>query len=66
MPMRMVEHILPVNAVPEASLSLLYPKYLDENVLRGKTVPLEVVEERFTAMEKSLGRIHVDGIMLKD
>jgi hypothetical protein len=31
-------------ATPEASLSLLYPKYADENLLRGKSVPLETVE----------------------
>jgi hypothetical protein len=29
---------------PEASLSLLYPKYIDANTLRGKTVPAEVVQ----------------------
>jgi len=28
----------------EASLSLLYPDYADANLLRGKTIPLEVVE----------------------
>lgn len=30
-------------ATPEASLSLLYPDYVDANMLRGKTVPLEIV-----------------------
>jgi hypothetical protein len=30
---------------PEASLSLLYPKYTDPEVLRGKTVPLERVQQ---------------------
>jgi hypothetical protein len=29
---------------PEASLSLLYPNYADANLLRGKTVPEEVVQ----------------------
>lgn len=29
---------------PEASLSLLYPKYATADLLRGKTVPLDVVE----------------------
>ena len=31
-------------ATPEASLSLLYPKYIDASTLRGKTVPLDTVE----------------------
>ncbi|MBN2579820.1 MAG: hypothetical protein JXB10_12605 [Pirellulales bacterium] len=31
-------------ATPEASLSLLYPHYLDAETLRGKTVPLKIVE----------------------
>src|SRR4051812_16953607 len=31
-------------ATPEASLSLLYPKYADANLLRGKTVPEKVVQ----------------------
>ena len=30
---------------PEASLSLLYPKYADEYVLQGKTVPLDLVKK---------------------
>jgi hypothetical protein len=30
---------------PEASLSHLYPKYADANLLRGKSVPLEIVED---------------------
>jgi hypothetical protein len=32
-------------ANPEASLSLLYPKYANEWVLQGKTVPLQVVKQ---------------------
>src|SRR5262249_41673474 len=31
-------------ATPQASLSLLCPKYADADLLRGKTVPLEVVQ----------------------
>jgi len=33
-------------ACAEASLSSLYPVWLDANTLRGKTVPLEVVEQQ--------------------
>jgi len=31
-------------ATPEASLSLLYPRYVDAEVIRGKTVPTQVVQ----------------------
>ena len=31
-------------ATPEASLSLLYPKYANANLLSGKTVSVEVVQ----------------------
>src|SRR5262249_18455703 len=45
-------------ATPEASLSLLYPKYFDNNpeygadILRGKTVPKELVLERLSRGER--------------
>lgn len=55
---------------PEASLSLLYPKYADANVLRGKTVPLSNAE----AALKSRGRLdqstcgwhYVEGLTIRD
>lgn len=55
---------------PEASLSLLYPKYADANVLRGKTVPLSNVE----AALKRRGRLdpstcgwhYVEGLNTRD
>jgi hypothetical protein len=55
---------------PEASLSLLYPNYLDTEVLRGKTVPLGVVEKRLQKGERlgpnSCGWYYVDGLTNKD
>jgi hypothetical protein len=56
---------------PEASLSLLYPKYLDiVEILRGKTVPLDIVEKRLQKGEKlgpnSCGWHYVEGLTKKD
>jgi hypothetical protein len=57
-------------ASPEASLSLLYPKYVDAEVLRGKTVPVEVVKERLERGERltpeTCGWHYVEGLTLKD
>jgi hypothetical protein len=50
---------------PEASLSLLYSNYLDAYTLRGKTVPLQTVEDALIP-RKSLGRNRVDGTTSKD
>ena len=55
---------------PEASLSLLYSNYVDADLLRGKTVPLETVERAFAANGKlgpeSCGWHYVEGITLSD
>lgn len=57
-------------ATPEASLSLLYPKYIDANTLRGKTVPLEVVEKLLERGKRltpeTCGWHYVDGLTNKD
>lgn len=57
-------------ATPEASLSLLYPKYADANSLRGKTVPLEVVENLLKQGKRltpeTCGWHYVQGLDLKD
>ena len=57
-------------ATPEASLSLLYPKYANEWVLQGRTVPLEVVKailERGDRLSPdSCGWHYVDGLRLDD
>jgi hypothetical protein len=57
-------------ATPEASLSLLYPKYADANLLRGRTVPLEVVEERLNLGKRltpeTCGWHYVEGLTTKD
>ena len=57
-------------ATPEASLSLLYPKYADTNVLRGKTVPEKVVHAILDRGErlspKTCGWHYVEGLNLKD
>jgi len=57
-------------ATPEASLSLLYPKYANEYVLQGKTVPLEVVKtilERGNRLgPESCGWHYVEGLRLDD
>jgi len=55
---------------PEASLSLLYPKYADENLLRGKTIPLEVVENILKQGKRltpdTCGWHYVEGLTMKD
>jgi len=55
---------------PEASLSLLYPKYANANLLRGKTVPLETVEEILDSGQllgpETCGWHYVEGLTLKD
>lgn len=57
-------------ATPEASLSLLYPKYANEYVLQGKTVPLEVVKAILERGERlgpdSCGWHYVEGLRLDD
>jgi hypothetical protein len=57
-------------ATPEASLSLLYPKYIDADTLRGKTVPLEVVEYVLKQGKRlgpdTCGWHYVEGITDKD
>jgi hypothetical protein len=57
-------------ATPEASLSLLYPTYADAELLRGKTVPVELVKERLQRGERltpeSCGWLYVEGLTLKD
>lgn len=51
---------------PEASLSLLYSNYLDAYTLRGKTVPLEVVQQALAEDGKlgpqSCGWHYVEGL----
>jgi hypothetical protein len=55
---------------PEASLSLLYPKYADAELLRGKTVPLEVVapilESGKRLSAETCGCHYVDGLTIND
>jgi hypothetical protein len=57
-------------ATPEASLSLLYPKYSDANILRGKTVPLGVVAAILERGERlgpeTCGWHYVEGLTVKD
>jgi len=57
-------------ATPEASLSLLYPEYADAEILRGKTVPRTVVQERLERGERltpeTCGWHYVEGLTLKD
>jgi len=58
-------------ATPEASLSLLFPKYdVDANVLRGKTVPLDVVQRLLEAGQPltpdTCGWHYVDGLVMSD
>src|SRR5216683_121100 len=57
-------------ATPEASLSLLYPKYADASLLQGKTVPLELVEailERGDHLgPDTCGWHYVEGLRLDD
>jgi hypothetical protein len=56
-------------ATPEASLSLLYPKYADANLLRGKTVPEEVVQAILDRGEplgpETCGWHYVEGLNLR-
>ena len=57
-------------ATSEASLSLLYPKYADAELLRGKTVPVEEVERILKSGQqlgpKTCGWHYVEGLTLKD
>ena len=57
-------------ASPEASLSLLYPEYVDAEMLRGKTVPLKLVKERLERGERltpeTCGWHYVEGLTLGD
>jgi hypothetical protein len=58
-------------ASPEASLSLLYPKYTDDpEVLRGKTVPFETVRDILTSGKlldaDSCGWHYVEGLTKSD
>ena len=53
-------------STPEASLSLLYPKYADANILRGKTVPEDVVRKLLESGQPltpdTCGWQYVDGL----
>src|SRR5271154_2748474 len=55
---------------PEASLSLLYPKYAAAELLRGKTVPVEVVQAILDRGERlgpaSCGWHYVEGLTVSD
>ncbi|HZU36861.1 MAG TPA: hypothetical protein VFA18_13160 [Gemmataceae bacterium] len=55
---------------PEASLSLLYPKYADAYLLRGKTVPWEKAQSLLEAGQKlgpdSCSWHYVEGLRLDD
>lgn len=55
-------------ATPEASLSLLYPKYLDASILRGKGCPEEPVRKLLEAGQPltpaTCGWQYVDGLTL--
>jgi hypothetical protein len=57
-------------ATPEACLSLLYPRYADANLLRGKTVPLTVVQATLDRGERlgpqTCGWHYVPGLRLDD
>jgi len=57
-------------ATPEASLSLLYPKYASAELLQGRTVPLAVVEARLKRGERlspeTCGWHYVEGLTLDD
>ena len=63
--------VLPTGeATPEASLSLLYPDYLDAAILRGKSVPESLVKEILERGDRlgpeSCGWHYVDGLTLED
>jgi hypothetical protein len=55
---------------PEASLSLIYSNYVDAYLLRGKSVPLDVVQKALTINGKlgaeSCGWHYVEGLTLSD
>jgi hypothetical protein len=55
---------------PEASLSLLYSNYADANLLRGKIVPVDIVERALATKGKlgpdSCGWHYVEGLTLSD
>src|SRR5262249_43229573 len=55
---------------PESSLSLLHPNYVDANILRGKSVPLAVVQDILDRGEllgpDSCGWHYVEGLTLND
>jgi len=57
-------------ATPEASLSLLYPKYANANLLSGKTVPVERVQEILEQGKllgpETCGWHYVEGLSLND
>lgn len=57
-------------ATPEASLSLLYPKYANEYVLQGKTVPIDVVKVILEGGDHlspdTCGWHYVEGLRLDD
>jgi hypothetical protein len=57
-------------ATPEASLSLLYPKYADASALSGKIVPVERVQEILDQGKRldpdSCGWHYVEGLTLND
>jgi hypothetical protein len=57
-------------ATPEASLSLLYPKYANEYVLQGKTIPIETVQAALADGGKlgpdTCGWHYVEGLQDKD
>jgi hypothetical protein len=57
-------------ATPEASLSLLYPRYADEYVLQGKTVPLDLVRAALERGDRlgpdTCGWHYVEGLRLDD
>lgn len=58
-------------ATPEASLSLLYPFYVENaEILRGKTVPLDTVKAILESGERlgpdTCGWHYVEGLTLKD
>jgi hypothetical protein len=57
-------------ATPEASLSLLYPTYANENVLQGKTVSLDVVKGILERGDRlgpdTCGWHYIEGLRLDD
>jgi hypothetical protein len=57
-------------STPEASLSLLYPKYIDADTLRGKTVPEDVVQRTLNSNGRldpsTCGWHYVEGLTQSD